>query len=71
MLTLLIKNVRILQISDTTITTLEAQDILVKNNRIDAIQATGVDDSHFEHIIHHDFHVTSSFHLASADIIQF
>ncbi len=51
MSTLLIKNVRILQISDTTITTLEAQDILVKNNRIDAIQATGVDDSHFERII--------------------
>ncbi|GAB5492977.1 MAG: amidohydrolase [Phototrophicaceae bacterium] len=51
MSTLLIKNARVLQISDSAVSTLEAQDILVKNNRIEAIQATGVDDSHFDTVV--------------------
>ncbi|MEO1286727.1 MAG: amidohydrolase [Chloroflexota bacterium] len=51
MSTLLIKNVRILQVSDTEITTQEAQDILIKNKLIDTIQATGVDPSHFDDVV--------------------
>src|SRR5688572_29555969 len=49
---LLIKNVRVLQVTPDTVTTLEAQDILIKGQRIEAIQATGtVDDSHFKQVI--------------------
>lgn len=51
MSTLLIKNARVLQITASDVSTLEAQDILVKGNRIEAIQATGVDDSHFDTVI--------------------
>jgi 5-methylthioadenosine/S-adenosylhomocysteine deaminase len=48
---LLVKNVRVLQVKTDSVDTLEAQDILVKGNRIEAIQATGVDDSHFKQVI--------------------
>ncbi len=48
---LLIKNARVLQVESDSIQTLEAQDILVKNNRIETIQATGVDESHFDTVI--------------------
>lgn len=49
---LLIKNTRVLQVTPTEISTLPAQDILVKGNRIEAIQATGqVDDSHFKEVV--------------------
>ena len=48
---LLIKNARVLQITKTTVNTLEAQDILVNDNRIEAIQATGVDESHFDTVV--------------------
>lgn len=48
---LLIKNVRVLQVHTDSVETLEAQDILVKGNRIEAIQATGIDGSHFKQVI--------------------
>ena len=52
MTNLLIKNARILQVNPDSVTTLEAQDILIAGNRIEAIQATGaVDDSHFQKVI--------------------
>lgn len=48
---LLIKNTRVLQVKTDSIDTLEAQDILIKGNRIETIQATGVDNSHFKQVI--------------------
>lgn len=48
---LLLKNVRILQVKTDAVDTLEAQDILIKGNRIEAIQNTGVDESHFKQVI--------------------
>lgn len=48
---LLIKNARVLKVTQTAVHTLEAQDILVKGNRIDSIQATGIDDSHFDRVL--------------------
>ena len=49
--TLLIKNARILKVQTDKVTVLEAQDILVKGKRIEAIQATGVDNSRFDKVI--------------------
>lgn len=48
---LLIKNARVLQVMPNRVETLAAQDILVKNNLIEAIQPTGVDASHFDTVI--------------------
>lgn len=48
---LLIKNARVLQVNIDSVDTLEAQDILIKGNRIESIQDTGVDDSHFKQVI--------------------
>jgi 5-methylthioadenosine/S-adenosylhomocysteine deaminase len=48
---LLIKNARVLNVQANKIIVLEAQDILVKGKRIQAIQATGVDASRFDKVI--------------------
>ncbi|MGJ3239631.1 MAG: amidohydrolase [Anaerolineae bacterium] len=48
---LLIHNARVLQVTTDGIDILEAQDILIKANRIEAIQASGVDPSHFDTVI--------------------
>ncbi|RMF80425.1 MAG: amidohydrolase [Chloroflexi bacterium] len=49
---LLIQNARVLQVVDEQTTILNAHDILIKGNRIDAIQATGAaNPSHFKQVI--------------------
>jgi 5-methylthioadenosine/S-adenosylhomocysteine deaminase len=49
---LLVKNARVLQVTPDTVTTLEAQDILIKGQRIEALQPTGaVDESHFKQVV--------------------
>jgi 5-methylthioadenosine/S-adenosylhomocysteine deaminase len=48
---LLVKNVRVLQVNNDSVDTLEGQDILVKGNHIEAIQSTGLDESHFKAVI--------------------
>lgn len=48
----LIQNARVLQIHNEQVTILDAHDILIKGNRIEAIQPTGkVDASHFPQVI--------------------
>jgi 5-methylthioadenosine/S-adenosylhomocysteine deaminase len=49
---LLVKNARVLQVTPTTVTTLEAHDILIQGQRIASIQPTGAaDDSHFKQVL--------------------
>jgi 5-methylthioadenosine/S-adenosylhomocysteine deaminase len=49
---LLVKNARVLQVTPTAVSTLEAHDILVKGNRIEAIQPTErAHESHFKTVI--------------------
>ncbi|QPC84632.1 amidohydrolase [Phototrophicus methaneseepsis] len=51
-MSILIRNARVLQTAPHAVTILENQDILIRGNRIEAIQATGkVDASHFETVI--------------------
>ncbi|MEO0595654.1 MAG: amidohydrolase family protein, partial [Chloroflexota bacterium] len=47
----LIQNARVLQVTDEAVETFEAHDILIDGNTIEAIQATGVDSSHFDTVI--------------------
>ena len=52
MTNLLVKNARVLQVTPTTVSTLEAHDILVKGKRIESIQPTGrANESHFKTVI--------------------
>lgn len=48
---LLVKNAAVLQVDESRVDFLHGHDILIKDNTIEAIQATGVDDSHFDHVI--------------------
>ncbi|MEO1647063.1 MAG: amidohydrolase family protein, partial [Chloroflexota bacterium] len=47
----LIQNAHVLQVTDNAVETFEAHDILIDGNKIEAIQATGVDSSHFDTVI--------------------
>lgn len=50
---ILIRNARVLQTAPNTVTILENQDIIIRDNRIEAIQPSGrADASHFETVIH-------------------
>lgn len=52
MSTLLIRNTRILQVTAHAVTTLEAQDIVIRGNRIEGLHPTGtLDGSHFDSVL--------------------
>jgi 5-methylthioadenosine/S-adenosylhomocysteine deaminase len=51
MSSLLVKNAAVLQTSPDAVNVLQAHDILIRDNRIETIQPTGVDASHFDHLI--------------------